>query len=136
MLNINFLRKFILFSMFLMLVQILIGLKVREFIDLNIDIYGFDKKNLWLSTPNIEFYIHRSFSILILASNILLFVFSSKLKLEMKWIKLILILILVEIIAGASMYYFSFPILSQPLHLFIAILIFGFQFNWFLNIKD
>ena len=30
--------------MFLMLVQILIGLKVREFIDLNIDIYGFDKK--------------------------------------------------------------------------------------------
>ena len=67
MLNINFLRKFILFSMFLMLVQILFGLKVREFIDLNIDIYGFDKKNLWLSNPNIEFYIHRSFSILILA---------------------------------------------------------------------
>ena len=136
MLNINFLRKFILFSMFLMLVQILIGLKVREFIDLNIDIYGFDKKNLWLSKPNIEFYIHRSFSILILASNILLFIFSSKLKLEMKWIKLILVLILVEIIAGASMYYFSFPILSQPLHLFIAILIFGFQFNWYLTIKD
>ena len=122
--------------MFLMLVQILFGLKVREFIDLNIDIYGFDKKNLWLSNPNIEFYIHRSFSILILASNILLFIFSSKLKLEMKWIKLILILILVEIIAGASMYYFSFPILSQPLHLFIAILISGFQFNWYLNIKD
>ena len=122
--------------MFLMLVQILIGLKVREFIDLNIDIYGFDKKNLWLSNPNIEFYIHRSFSILILTSNILLFIFSNKLKLEMKWIKLILILILVEIIAGASMYYFSFPILSQPLHLFIAILIFGFQFNWYLNIKD
>ena len=136
MLNISFLRKFILFSMFLMLVQILFGLKVREFIDLNIDIYGFDKKNLWLSNPNIEFYIHRSFSILILASNILLFIFSSKLKLEMKWIKLILILILVEIIAGASMYYFSFPILSQPLHLFIAILIFGFQFNWYLNIKN
>ena len=63
-------------------------------------------------------------------------IFSSNLKLEMKWIKLILILILVEIIAGASMYYFSFPILSQPLHLFIAILIFGFQFNWYLNIKD
>ena len=56
--------------MFLMLVQILIGLKVREFIDLNIDIYGFDKKNRWLSKPNIEFYIHRSFSILILVSNI------------------------------------------------------------------
>ena len=122
--------------MFLMLVQILIGLKVREFIDLNIDIYGFDKKNLWLSKPNIEFYIHRSFSILILASNILLFIFSYKLKLEMKWIKLILILISVEIIAGASIYYLSFPILSQPLHLFIAILIFGFQFNWYLNIKD
>ena len=54
--------------MFLMLVQILFGLKVREFIDLNIDIYGFDKKNLWLSNPNIEFYIHRSFSILILTT--------------------------------------------------------------------
>jgi len=122
--------------MFLMLVQILIGLKVREFIDIKIDLYGFENKNLWLSNPELNFFIHRSFSIFILISNFLLFYFAKKLNTNTKWIKIILVLIFSEIIAGASMYYFSFPLLSQPLHLLIAILIFGAQFFWFLSIED
>ena len=136
MLSIKFLKRLIVFSMFLMLVQILIGLKVREFIDIKIDLYGFENKNLWLSNPELNFFIHRSFSIFILISNLLLFYFAKKLNTNTKWIKIILVLISFEIIAGASMYYFSFPLLSQPLHLLIAILIFGAQFFWFLSIED
>tara|TARA_B100001057_G_scaffold42569_2_gene38111 strand:+ start:1365 stop:1778 length:414 start_codon:yes stop_codon:yes gene_type:complete len=135
-LSIKFLKRLIVFSMFLMLVQILIGLKVREFIDIKIDLYGFENKNLWLSNPELNFFIHRSFSIFILISNFLLFYFAKKLNTNTKWIKIILVLIFSEIIAGASMYYFSFPLLSQPLHLLIAILIFGAQFFWFLSIED
>ena len=122
--------------MFLMLIQILIGLKVREFIDIKIDLYGFENKNLWLSNPELNFFIHRSFSIFILISNFLLFYLAKKLNTNTKWIIIILVLIFSEIIAGASMYYFSFPLLSQPLHLLIAILIFGAQFFWFLTIED
>ena len=136
MLSIKFLKRLIVFSMFLMLVQILIGLKVREFIDIKIDLYGFENKNLWLSNPELNFFIHRSFSIFILISNFLLFYLAKKLNTNTKWITIILVLIFSEIIAGASMYYFSFPLLSQPLHLLIAILIFGAQFFWFLTIED
>jgi len=136
MLSIKFLKRLIAFSMFVMLIQILIGLKVREFIDIKIDLYGFENKNLWLSNPELNFFIHRSFSIFILISNFLLFYLAKKLKTNTKWITIILVLIFSEIIAGASMYYFSFPLLSQPLHLLIAILIFGAQFFWFLTIED
>ena len=136
MLSIKFLKRLIAFSMFLMLIQILIGLKVREFIDIKIDLYGFENKKLWLSNPELNFFIHRSFSIFILISNFLLFYLAKKLNTNTKWITIILVLIFSEIIAGASMYYFSFPLLSQPLHLLIAILIFGAQFFWFLSIDD
>ena len=136
MLSIRFLKRLIAFSMFVMLIQILIGLKVREFIDIKIDLYGFENKNLWLSNPELNFFIHRSFSIFILISNFLLFYLAKKLNTNTKWITIILVLIFSEIIAGASMYYFSFPLLSQPLHLLIAILIFGAQFFWFLSIED
>ena len=136
MVSIKFLKRLIAFSMFVMLIQILIGLKVREFIDIKIDLYGFENKNLWLSNPELNFFIHRSFSIFILISNFLLFYLAKKLNTNTKWITIILVLIFSEIIAGASMYYFSFPLLSQPLHLLIAILIFGAQFFWFLTIED
>ena len=136
MLSIKFLKRLIAFSMFVMLIQILIGLKVREFIDIKIDLYGFENKNLWLSNPELNFFIHRSFSIFILISNFLLFYLAKKLNTNTKWITKILVLIFSEIIAGASMYYFSFPLLSQPLHLLVAILIFGAQFFWFLTIED
>jgi len=136
MLSVKFLKRLIALSMFLMLIQILIGLKVREFIDIKIDLYGFDNKNLWLSNPELNFFIHRSFSIFILISNLLLFYIAKKLKINTKWITIILVLIFSEIIAGASMYYFSFPLLSQPLHVLIAILIFGAQFFWYLSVED
>ena len=136
MLNINFLKKLIAFSMLVMLTQIIIGLKVREFIDIKIDIYGFENKNLWLSNPELNFFVHRSFSIFIFISNATLLYIAYKLKLRLKWITIILTLIFVEIIAGVSMYYFSFPLLSQPLHLLVAILIFGSQFFWYLSVDD
>ena len=136
MLNLKFLKRLILLSLFAILIQILIGLEVREFIDLKIDLYGLEKKNLWLTNPDTSFYIHRSFSIFIFVSNITLFLIAKRGKIDLIWIKIILSLILTEIIAGASMYYFSFPILTQPLHLLIAILIFGFQFYWYLIIED
>ena len=136
MLNIKLLKRLVIISMFIMLIQILLGLKVREFIDLKIDLYGFENKNMWLSNPEINFFIHRSFSIFILISNAFLFYLARKIKTNLTWIKFILILIIIEIIAGASMYYFAFPILSQPIHLLIAIIIFGLQFYWYLILDD
>ena len=135
MLNKINIKHLLFFSLLLMVVQIFIGTGVREFIDEQTKLYGRLNKNLWLSNPSFNFYFHRSFSILIFLVNGLLFIISKKLNMTMKYINVVMILILFEIIIGAVMYYFSFPIMSQPLHLMIAILIFVIQFYWYLKIN-
>tara|TARA_B100001057_G_scaffold166845_2_gene167563 strand:- start:81 stop:491 length:411 start_codon:yes stop_codon:yes gene_type:complete len=130
--KINF---FLIIAMILMFVQILLGISVREFIDNQIDVLGLEKKNFWLNEPELNFYIHRTFSLLVFLSNLYLLVLAKMSKIDMKFINLINLLILIEIAVGASMYYFSFPILTQPIHLLISISILSLQFYWFLNLK-
>ena len=121
--------------MILMLIQISLGISVREFIDNQIDIFGFEKKDFWLNKPELNFYIHRTFSLLVFLSNFYLLLMAKKSKIDLKFIKMINLLILIEIIIGASMYYFSFPILTQPIHLLISIFILSLQFYWFLKLR-
>ena len=134
MLNkINF-KYLVLFSILLMLIQIIIGTGVREFIDDQIKFYGRQNKDLWLSNPKLNFYIHRTFSILIFLVNTSLFFITKKLKMDMIYIYIAIGLIFIEIFLGVLMFYFSFPIMTQPMHLMIAILIISVQFYWYLKL--
>ena len=134
MLNkINF-KYLVLFSILLMLIQIIIGTGVREFIDDQIKFYGRQNKDLWLSNPKLNFYIHRTFSILIFLVNTSLFFITKKLKMDMSYIYIAIGLIFIEIFLGVLMFYFSFPIMTQPMHLMIAILIISVQFYWYLKL--
>jgi len=135
MLNKINIKYLLIFSMSLMLIQIFIGTGVREFIDEQSKIYGRLDKDLWLSNPSFNFYFHRSFSILIFLVNGFLFIITKKFNISMKYINAVMILILLEIIIGAIMYYFAFPIMTQPIHLMVAILIFVIQFYWYLKIN-
>ena len=135
MLNKINIKYLLIFSMSLMLIQIFIGTGVREFIDEQSKIYGRLDKDLWLSNPLFNFYFHRSFSILIFLVNGFLFYISKKFNMSMKYINAVMILIILEIIIGAIMYYFAFPIMTQPIHLMVAILIFVIQFYWYLKIN-
>ena len=130
--RINF---FLIIAIIIMLIQISLGISVREFIDNQIDILGFEKKYFWLNKPELNFYIHRTFSLLVFLSNFYLFFLAKKSKIDLKFIKMINFLILIEIIIGASMYYFSFPILTQPIHLLISIFILSLQFYWLLKLR-
>ena len=118
-----------------LLIQIFVGTGVREFIDEQSKLYGRLDKDLWLSNPSFNFYFHRSFSILIFLVNGFLFIISKKFNMSMKYINAVMILIILEIIIGAIMYYFAFPIMTQPIHLMVAILIFVIQFYWYLKIN-
>ena len=51
------------------------------------------------------------------------------------FINKIMFIIFLEILIGISMYYGDFPFLTQPLHLILATLLFGYQFYWMLHIK-
>jgi cytochrome c oxidase assembly protein subunit 15 len=115
-------------SMLLTLVQIILGTQVRQFVDEQIDLVGESAKNLWLSDPNIQFYIHRSFSILVVLINGYLLYLIKKNSLGFEKINWVISLLLLEVLTGISMYYLDFPFGSQPLHLVFASILFGVQF--------
>ena len=113
-------------SLIITLIQIILGTQVRQYVDEQIKLIGYTKE-LWLSKPEINFYIHRSTSILVLLTNSYLYYTNKKLSLGFKKINFAMACIILEIITGILMYYFEFPILSQPLHLVIASVLFGIQ---------
>ena len=86
-----------------------------------------------MDNPTLQFYVHRSFSILVVATNGWLYFRSKKLNLGYTKTNLLVLCILAEIISGIAMYYFDFPFLSQPLHLVIALIMFGIQFYIYLE---
>lgn len=112
----------------LTLIQIILGTQVRQFIDHQIDILGENSKNLWLANPSIQFYIHRSFSILVVLVNLYIAYSIYQKKLVYSKINWVLGLLFIEVITGVVMYNFHFPFASQPLHLILAALLFGIQF--------
>ena len=120
-------KNLIIFSITLTLIQVVLGTQVREFVDEKVKLIGYDKAN-WLTDVPIKFYIHRSFSIIVLIVNFYLLYLNKKLRLGFNKVNYIILLLGVEILTGILMYYFDFPVLSQPIHLVIATIIFGLQF--------
>lgn len=116
------------FALGITLIQIVLGTQVRQFVDHQIDLVGENAKNLWLQNPSLQFYIHRSFSILVTLTNAFLIYRIIKLQLGHIKIYWILFILLVEIFSGIAMYYLDFPFASQPLHLILASILFGVQF--------
>ena len=114
-------------AMVLTLVQIALGTQVRQHVDEQIDIVGYSAKSLWLKFPELTFYIHRSFSIIVLVLNLFLFYRNRKKQLGHPLMNWIIALIAAEAFTGILMYYFDFPFLTQPLHLVIASILFGLQ---------
>ncbi len=110
------------------LIQVVMGTQVRQLVDEQVRNLGYDAKAEWLSKPDLNFYAHRSFSILVLLINLLLWWKNRQLNLRLDRINIVIALILLEVVTGVAMYNFDFPVLSQPLHLVIASLLFGYQF--------
>lgn len=110
------------------LLQIIMGTQVRQFIDEQIDLVGESAKHLWLADPTLEFYFHRTFSIVVLLLNLYLAYKIKKLHLGYHKINWVLVLLVLEVLTGVLMYYLSFPFSSQTLHMVLASLLFGTQF--------
>ena len=118
--------KVLVVGLILTLIQIVLGTQVRQFVDEQTKTIGYEK-SLWLAQPQLNFYIHRSLSILVLLINGYLWFCNRKMNLGYKKINLVAGCIPLEIFTGIMMYYFDFPFLSQPLHLVIASILFGIQ---------
>ena len=116
----------LLLALGLSLVQIILGTQVRQYIDEQTNLIGY-QKSLWLASPDINFYIHRSTSILVLVLNGYLWHLNRSKALGFNKVKLVIYCVILEAATGILMYYYDFPFLSQPLHLVIASILFGIQ---------
>lgn len=122
-------------ALLLTLIQVVFGTQVRQHVDEQVKIVGYDNMQAVLENPMADFYIHRSFSVLVFVLNAFLYLRNKKLQLGFDKINWVMLLIGVEILSGIVMYYFDFPFGSQAIHLVIASILFGVQFYLVLESK-
>ena len=118
--------NFLFVAIVLTLIQIVLGTQVRQFVDEQANL-SYDKFQWFNEIPKV-YEFHRTFSIVVIAVNFGLFYLNKKLNLGNNYITYVLVLLFIEALSGVVMFYFDFPFGSQTIHLFIASLIFGFQF--------
>ena len=128
------LKTLLIGALSLTLIQIILGTQVRQFVDEQIDLVGETAKHLWLQNPSVQFYIHRSLSILVFIVNGYIWWYFRKKQVNLFYVNWIIALIGLEVLTGISMYYIDFPFGTQPAHLVLASILFGFQFALVLNV--
>ncbi|MES2239902.1 MAG: COX15/CtaA family protein [Bacteroidota bacterium] len=126
-------NRILLLSLVLTIIQVVLGTNVREHVD-TITKTG-APEILWLQNPSVSFYIHRTFSAVVLLVNLYLFSLNTKLGLGFSKIKWVILLLFIEIISGIAMYYLDFPFGTQTIHVVLATLLFGVQFYIILESK-
>lgn len=119
-------------AMVLTLLQVGMGVQVREAVDVIANEHSYIDRQYWRDDFPIIFYVHRSFSAIILFTNAWLVwkVYQSEPRdpLIYKTAIVLLALIISAILAGITMDRLGMPPVAQPIHLLMANLIFGAQF--------
>ena len=123
----SLLGKYLFAGFVLTLIQILMGTQVRQYVDSSKEQIGSNFFSIQ-GAETLLFYIHRSFSIVVILFHLWIYNrirknHSSLLKTQ----QIILALIGISVLSGVIMYYFDFPFSTQPIHLVIASILFGFQ---------
>jgi cytochrome c oxidase assembly protein subunit 15 len=123
-------------AMFMTLVQIAMGTQVRESVDFIAHQHSYIERQYWRDSFPIIFYVHRSFSSLILFTNLWLAwkIRQNTERHSLLWrmAYVLMGLITTAILAGVSLDRLDFPVIAQPIHLLMANLIFGAQFFIFI----
>lgn len=131
-------KAILLLSIGALLIQISLGTQVREAIDTIALQFGDTLRHQWVKQLGNTFYIHRSFSLLILGLQFYLFFLLKKTGHPdfRFWSLILLLLIAAEVLVGTYMVYFAIPQWAQPVHLVGGALIIGLQFWLYLRIRQ
>lgn len=126
-------NRWLLISSGLLLIQILLGTQVRETVDEVAHRMGEVQRLRWIAGLDIRFYIHRSFSLVVLVSQLLWVIPVAKQSAGNQLSKQLGMatagLLIIEIATGAIMAYFAIPAWAQPVHLTLAVVSLGVQFT-------
>ncbi len=120
--------------------QIVLGTQVREAIDIVAADLSYALRETWVSRTGITFLIHRSFSLVLLVLHAWLLYLVLRNEHHSTLIrnigKYVILLLVIEIISGVIMAYFSIPAFIQPIHLLLSTVSFGVLYYMYLVIVN
>jgi cytochrome c oxidase assembly protein subunit 15 len=118
--------------------QVLLGTQVRESVDVVAHEIGDNHRNLWIENLDWRFYVHRTYSLVLIAFNIFLLY---KLKKEsffpqiQRFYKGLVAVLILATLTGVIMAYFAIPAFAQPVHLLLATVMMGLEWEIWLRIR-
>lgn len=128
-------RSWVGINLIIIFIQILLGTQVRENMDHVIAELGEGAKDNWISSLNIIYVVHRTFSWVVLLSHLILW---NKLK-ETSFLTYrqgILGLLGISFLTGILMAYFALPLGSQAVHLVISLVLVGWHMHTWIATKN
>lgn len=125
-------RKWLYIVLGLTIIQVALGTQVREMTDSLSKTQGEEMRSSWIEAMPWFFYVHRSFSALVLFANLWL---ARLLVVSLGWQHVLtrmtvamIAVIGIAVLSGATLGHLGMPALVQPAHLLAASLLFGLQF--------
>ena len=119
-------------ALILSMAQVVLGTEVREHVDEIAKAMGEGSRDVWMENVGVSVLVHRSFSIVLLVANtavaFLIWKEGGASRVLTRCAAGLMGIIVVEIAAGAAMFYWAIPPVLQPIHLLLASLVFGLQF--------
>ncbi|HET6990647.1 MAG TPA: COX15/CtaA family protein, partial [Bacteroidia bacterium] len=126
------LRWLLIAGLILTVTQIIFGTQVRQQIDtINKNMDGLSRET-WISQLNSIYPVHQIIAVIVILVNATLFFYLRKTKPEGKTKVLVFALLLImfaEYGVGVFIHNFSIPAYAQPMHLMLAMILFGVQFG-------
>jgi heme a synthase len=132
-------RLIVIVAMAMTLLQVGMGTQIREAVDIIANNHSYIDRQYWRDDFPFIFYIHRSFSAIILLTNLwiawTLYKSVSKNTLFYRCAISLVCLLIVAIGAGITLDRLGMPPPAQSIHLLVANLIFGLQFFIYICLK-
>ena len=129
------LKRLAIISLIIVIVQIVLGTAVREQTDEISKSLNYDQRELWISRMDNYFLVHRSFSWIVAAACIFLFLRSLRIPSFRKHAFAVLFFMLIAFAAGLAMFFMHIPAWAQPVHLLFASLLAISLFSFRLQMK-
>lgn len=126
-------------AILLSVIQVVLGTQVRESIDVVAKVLGDSQRAKWIDELGLTFYIHRSFSLLVLfVHGFLIYLLRKNTQSSIIYKNTVALfgILVLELMSGVMMAYFAIPSFLQPVHLVLAVVALGLQFYTFLLLNQ
>ena len=115
-------RRVLLLLFILILIQSVLGTRVRMYVDDISKKLHYGQREAWLADMPFSFLIHRAFSVAVLLGTIYGSWYCSRIAALKPHMQRFTLIVLLSMSTGIALYYLDMPAVAQPLHLLLATL--------------